>query len=115
MNSYRAGRWAEYYVMLYFIGLGYWPKAVRYKTKVGEVDLIVRRGRTLACVEVKYRQGREDGLYAIRPQSQSRIRRATEQYLLENHYESDRLNIDVRFDAVVVSGNLFIKHIKNAF
>ncbi|PCI01196.1 MAG: YraN family protein [Alphaproteobacteria bacterium] len=115
MNSYRRGLWAEYYAVAFLLCKGYWPRALRYKTKVGEVDLIVTRGNARVFVEVKYRKNAEDAAYAITPKSRLRIRRAAEQYLLEKTNESPRLDAVTRFDVVIVSNNFLIKHIKNAF
>lgn len=66
-------------------------------------------------MEVKYRQSIEKGVLAVDAKSQSRIRRAAEQYLLVDAKESHKLNYDIRFDVVIVTKFFLIKHIKNAF
>lgn len=115
MSSYHRGIWAEYYSCAFLMLKGYWPRRLRYKAKVGEVDLVAKRFKSFVFVEVKYRDSFDDGAYAISLKSQSRIRRAAEQYLLENQKESSKVDLDVRFDAVIVSKKLRIKHIQNAF
>lgn len=114
-TSHRRGIWAEYIALMYLLCRGYWPCAMRYKTRVGEVDLVMRRGRVLVFVEVKYRENKMDAAYAISPQSISRIRRAAEQYRVEKSRESHKLDTIIRFDAIILSKPLVIKHIKNAF
>ena len=114
-NTYRNGKWAEYIAALYLTVKLYRVCALRYKTKVGEIDIITRKGNAIIFTEVKFRQSGEDALYAVMPQAQQRIRRAAEYYLLEKRYESSTLNADIRFDVVVLDRRFFIKHIKNAF
>jgi putative endonuclease len=50
------GRWAERWVALLLLFIGYRCLAKRYRTPVGEIDLIASRGETLVMVEVKYRR-----------------------------------------------------------
>ena len=115
MNSYGRGLWAEYLALGFLMLKGYRFRALRYKTKVGEVDLVMARGRAVIFVEVKYRASSPDGAYAVTPRSQNRIRRAAQHYLFENGCESHKIDQEMRFDAVIISKFLFIKHIKNAF
>jgi putative endonuclease len=51
-----------------------------------ELDLVVRRGRTLAFVEVKSKSGERHGdpLEMVGPEKQRRIRRAAEAWLAAN-------------------------------
>ena len=52
----RRGRQAERVVMCVYMLAGYWPVARRLRTKAGELDLVMRRGKTLNGIEVKYRR-----------------------------------------------------------
>jgi putative endonuclease len=110
-NTYRAGIWAEYVAAAFLTVKGYRILKLRYKTKVGEIDLIAKRGGVICFVEVKYRSSLDDACAAVSPQSMSRIRRAAEHYLLGNGAESSI----VRFDVIGLSPQLRIRHIKNAF
>ena len=67
----RAEVWAAFYLRL----LGWRILARRLKTPRGEIDLIARRGRTIAFVEVKWRKGRCDLDQAI---DSYRLRRVAE-------------------------------------
>ena len=57
-NSWQNGAdWqAERFVMCAYMLGGYWPVARRLRTKAGELDLVMRRGKTLIGIEVKYRR-----------------------------------------------------------
>ena len=55
--------------------------ARRYRTAAGEIDLIVRRGRTLVFVEVKARADFRVAAEAVSPRQQHRIARAASQFL----------------------------------
>lgn len=96
---------------LYLMLKGYRIQTIRYKTKVGEIDLVAKKGEYLCFVEVKYRQSIDDALAAVRPQSQARIRRASEHYLLGKGAESS----SVRFDVIGLTPQFKIRHEKNAF
>ena len=115
IKNYKHGVWAEYLAAAYLLCRGYRILALRYKTKVGEIDIVARRGRTIVFIEVKYRQNMDDALAAVRPSSQARIRRAAEYYFLAKQHESSTLNPNIRFDVIAIIGPLLIKHIKNAF
>lgn len=114
-NTYRTGVWAEYLAAAYLMVKGYRIQALRYKTLVGEIDIVARKGRALIFTEVKYRQSGADALGAVMPKARSRIRRAAEYYMLEKRCESFTLNTEMRFDVIALNRCFFIKHIKNAF
>jgi len=70
-----------------------------YRTKAGEIDLIVRDGATLVFVEVRMRSGSSFGgaLASITPRKRRRIIMAARQYLMR----LDRVP-PCRFDVVAV-------------
>ncbi len=103
-----AERMAAFYLRLKF----YRIMAVRFKTPVGEIDLIARRGNTIAFVEVKTRATQTAALEAVLPQAQARIRRAAEWWLAKNQ---PRDNSVLRFDVIALHPYSWIRHIKNAF
>lgn len=112
LKFYRLGIMSEYLALLWLCVKGYWPIATRYKTPVGEIDLVVRRGRTLAFIEVKARANREAAALAIHHKNQSRVVRASH-YFLASHPEYQ--NYQVRFDAVLIAWYALPKHHANAF
>lgn len=87
-----------------------------YRTRHGEIDLIVRRDQTLVFVEVKLRRGLGfgDPLESVTPRKQATIRSIAEQYLAEYEPEFDEL----RFDVVGIlfrDGSPEINYVADAF
>lgn len=82
----------------------------------GEVDLIVRRRRTVAFVEVKTRttDAFGTGAEAVLPAKQRRIRRLASRWLAELTPASGRALVDLRFDVVdITAGDMDV--IEDAF
>lgn len=115
-TNYRAGHFAEKIALLWLMMRGYWPIAMNFVvgrgTGAGEVDLIVRRGKTLVFVEVKKRPNEEKGRFAIHPKNQARITRTSEVFLARHPKYKD---FNIRYDAVFISPKHFPKHLKNAW
>jgi putative endonuclease len=110
-SSYERGLGAEIYAALYFFFKGYRILAWRYKTPVGEVDLIVSRGDWIVFVEVKQRQSLEEALFAVTPQMRRRIGAAARHFLAG---QREKIPSSLRFDVIAVSG-LRIRHLDNAW
>ncbi|MYE00504.1 MAG: YraN family protein [Alphaproteobacteria bacterium] len=84
--------------------LGYRVLARRYRTPVGEIDLIARRGRRLVMVEVKARPTEALARQAVPERQRYRIAMAARRFLAANPRYRD---CAVRFDVVaVVPGRL---------
>jgi putative endonuclease len=68
-----------------------------------ELDLVVRRGRTVVACEVKARSGSSYGepLEAVGPEKARRVRRAAEAWLARR---PELAGLDVRLEAVGVNG-----------
>jgi putative endonuclease len=89
---------------------GYRILAKREKTPLGEIDLIVVRGRRLAFVEVKQRATLEAAEAAITAAQRARIRRAANLWLAKNiAFQSH----DLGFDIVFLVGRRWPRHIEN--
>ena len=84
----------------------------RYKTKAGEIDLIAKRRKTVAFVEVKARKSRRAALEAVTPASQKRISRAAKIFVAE-HPKAGFYTL--RFDVIVVRPWALPERIANAF
>ncbi len=111
-KAWRAGIYAEWLAALWLMLKGYRVLACRYKTPVGEVDLVVRRRNRLAFVEVKRRRDASRLCDAVTPQQQRRIRRAAE-YWLSRHREVPYT--ETGFDVIAISPWKRPRHYKDAF
>lgn len=111
-NSYMLGLRAETLAALLLRLKGYRVLARRYPAPVGEIDIVARRGRTLAFVEVKARPSLELALEAIRPFQRARIQRGAEAFLSRHPHLA---GLDLRFDAVLVVPGRRPLHMTNAF
>ena len=93
------GRRAEALAALWLQLKGYRILARRVRLPVGEIDLVARRGKIVAFVEVKARQTREQGEHAVRPEGWRRINRAAESWMARR---PQLAGLDWRFDLVIV-------------
>lgn len=91
---------------------GYRVLASRYRTPLGEIDIVARRGRVLAFVEVKARPSLEAGLEAIAAEGYRRIEAAADLYLARHPQFAD---FTLRFDLIVVRPRRWPYHVENAF
>ena len=70
------GRRAEVLAALWLMAKGYQILGFRLRTPHGEIDLVARRGRVVAAVEVKTRATIEAALEAVSLTQRQRLRRA---------------------------------------
>lgn len=92
------GRRAEAIAAVFLQLKGYRILARRVRTKVGEIDLVARKGDTLVFVEVKARATLDSGLFALHPAARRRIEAASR--VLAPHYAGQCTT--TRIDAVLV-------------
>jgi putative endonuclease len=111
-RAYRSGVIAEGLVALLLRLKGHRIVARRYKTPVGEIDLVALKGRRLAFIEVKRRKTREDAAWTLPTRQRRRIVRAA-QYWLASH--PDYAGHDIAFDVVLAAPWRLPHYIKNAF
>lgn len=89
---------------------GYQVLEHRFKTPVGEIDLLVRKGKTLVAIEVKRRNTLEEALLAITSFQQRRIEKTLLYYLAGKPSP-----LHLRFDVVLISPWKWPCHIKGAW
>ena len=114
MNRHAAeqrGRGAETIACWYLRLKGWRILAMRARTPVGEVDLVARRGRTLAFVEVKARAGIAAADLALDDWRLRRVARAAE--ALASRYA--RPGDEVRIDAVFIVPGRWPRHVENVW
>jgi putative endonuclease len=103
----RAERIAAWWLRL----KGYRVLAQRVRTPVGEVDLVVRKGRCVIFVEVKARLGVDDAAAAITYVNQRRVFRASNALLARFGRDCDA----ARIDAVLVTPWRLPRHVVGAW
>ena len=94
------------------IAKGFRILARRFKSPVGEIDIVARRRQLLVFVEVKARNDLDEAAWLVTPRQQQRIAAAAEAWLAGNPDESIR---DIRFDAILVAPGKLPRHIQGAF
>lgn len=108
----RRGHRGELLAALALMLKGYRIVARRYRTKLGEIDLIARRGNLVLIVEVKVRPTLLSAMEAIAYQSERRIEAATDLWLAR---QPDYGRLSVRFDMAAVLPRRWPVHVENAF
>ncbi len=108
----RRGHIAEYWAALYLLVKGYRILALRYRTKVGEIDIIARKKDIVAFIEVKARASETGAVDAVSYTSQHRIRAAADVWLSRR---KDASALSHRFDIVAVLPRRMPKHFIDAF
>ena len=112
MSNHQKGLFAETLAIFYLRCKGYRLLARRFKTKLGEIDIIMQRGKTLAFIEVKARPSNANGLEAISPKARQRIQRSAQLFCQSQPRFN---NHDWRFDAIVVKPRRLPYHLKDAW
>lgn len=111
-TSYRTGLFAEALCRLALRLKGYRILASRYRSPLGEIDIVALRGKIVALVEVKARAHQDEALESIGLRQRERLQRAANDFLA--HYP--QLNShNLRFDAMLVAPKKWPKHIKDAW
>jgi len=110
--AFRLGISAESRAAAYLIGKGFRILARRWRSPVGEIDIVARRRSLLVFVEVKARDRLDDAAWSVTPRQQQRIAAAAEAWLAAH---PDMAFHDIRFDAVLVAPGRLPHHIPAAF
>ena len=110
--TYLRGHWAEHVALAILVLKGYRLLARRYSASGGEIDLIVKRGDTIAFVEVKGRGAMDNALIAISAQKRERFSRAARAWITRNRWAADKT---LRADAVFVAPGRWPRHLPAAF
>ena len=108
LGGHRGEALAAWFLRLQF----YRIVAQRYKTPVGEIDLIAQRFGTTVFVEVKARSRKSGYAEALEAVNTSRIVRAA-QYWLAKH--PAMAETPFRFDVIFVAPRSWPRHVINAF
>ncbi|KQT83099.1 YraN family protein [Aurantimonas sp. Leaf443] len=91
---------------------GYRILAMRHRTRLGEIDIVARRGDTVAIVEVKARASVRAAIDAVGPAARRRIANAADLWLAGR---PDAARLSLRFDIVAVRPWRWPVHLPGAF
>jgi len=111
-TAYRWGHYAEFIAALWLMVKGYRIVTRRYAARGGEIDLIIRRGMTIAFVEVKARRDFNQALEAIDATKTRRLGKAVEEWLWRHDLPYGH---NFRGDAVIIVPWRLPRHIEDAF
>lgn len=106
------GHSAERFAAMVLLLKGFRIVARRYRTRLGEIDLIARRGNLVLIVEVKARSSLEAAQLAVTPQAMRRIEAAADLWL-QRQPDLDRLSL--RFELIAVLPRRWPKHVPAFF
>ena len=110
--AFRLGLSAESRAAMLLIAKGHRIAARRWKTPVGEIDIVARRRRDLVFVEVKARDTLDAAAESVTARNQQRIVAAAEFWLSSHPDDVERF---IRFDVILVAPGKMPRHIVNAF
>jgi putative endonuclease len=91
---------------------GYRVLAINWRSIAGEIDLIARRGATLAFIEVKQRADAEAAALALAPQQRARLARAAGLFMAQRPELAD---LTLRFDLMAFGRMGRPVHMKDAW
>jgi len=111
-KTYDRGIMAEGAAELFLRAKGFEILARRYKTPVGEIDLIARDDRYLVFVEVKARASLDEAMFSITPKMRERINNAASHFISEFPQYAET---PMRVDVMAVKLPFKIRHLENAF
>jgi len=105
------GRGAETFAAMFLRLKGWRILARRARVPGGEVDIVARRGRTLAFIEVKARSSEEAAAFSLDRYRLRRVAVAAERLAPRFMREGD----DVRIDALYVVPGRLPRHLANVW
>jgi putative endonuclease len=111
-RAYARGRRAESLAAWWLRLKGYRILAQGWRSPVGEIDIVARRGHILAVVEVKRRDSLAGAGEAISHRQQRRLQRAATLFV-QRHPEL--AGLDLRFDAVLMVRHHLPRHLPDAW
>jgi len=107
-----SGRRAEIVAALWLMAKGYRILGLRLRTPIAEIDVVARRGRVLAAVEVKTRTTIEASLAAVGADQRVRLRRALAAFAARR---PSLQNTVLRVDLMALAPGRFPRHIPDAW
>jgi putative endonuclease len=110
--AFRFGLSAESRAVAFLLAKGYRVLARRFRTPLGEIDIVARRRDVLVFVEVKARDNFDEAAESIVKRQQNRIIDAAQMWLAAHPEDAMR---NMRFDAILVIPGRLPRHLPAAF
>ncbi|HET7911110.1 MAG TPA: YraN family protein [Pseudolabrys sp.] len=110
--AFRVGISAESRAAAFLIAKGFRILARRWRSPLGEIDIVARRRHLLVFAEVKARASLDEAAESVNVRQRRRIAAAAEIWLAAHPDDSIR---DIRFDAILVTPGKIPRHIPGAF
>jgi putative endonuclease len=110
--AFRTGISAESRAAAFLLAKGFCILARRWRSGVGEIDIVARRRALLIFVEVKARETLDEAAWSVTDRQRGRIIAAAEAWLAR--FPDPRIQ-DIRFDAMLVAPGRIPRHIPAAF
>jgi putative endonuclease len=110
--AFRTGLSAESRAAMMLVAKGFRILARRWRSPVGEIDIVARRRKLLVFVEVKARADLDTAAQSLDRRQQQRIAAAAEAWLAT--YPDPGIT-DMRFDAILIAPGKLPRHIQAAF
>ncbi len=99
-RAYHFGICAEYMAALFLILKGYKILHRRFNVRGGEIDIVARRGKTIAFVEVKLRKNLDDAYLAIDSTKRRHMSHAVKVWLCRHSWA---MALNLRGDALYLA------------
>ena len=112
IQAEKRGRRGEWLASIALRLKGYTIVERGFRTKLGEIDIIARKGDLVVMVEVKSRKNIDAAINAVGFQSQQRIINTADIWLAR---QKDFARLSIRFDIVAILPLRWPKHFAGAF
>jgi len=110
--AFRVGISAESRAAVLLVAKGFRILARRWRSPLGEIDIVARRRQLLVFAEVKARASLDEAAESVNERQRRRIAAAADVWLATNPDATIR---DIRFDAILVAPGKMPRHIPAAF
>ena len=110
--AFRVGISAESRAAAFLIAKWFRILARRWRSPLGEIDIVARRRHLLVFAEVKARASLAEAAESVDERQRRRIAAAAEVWLAAN---PDKTIFDIRFNAILVAPGKIPRHIPAAF
>jgi len=108
----RRGRFAELLCRWHLRLRGWRILASHWRCPSGEIDILARRGRVLAIIEVKSRRDLASAAQSVLPRQRRRIARAASAFLMTR---PELAALTIRFDVMLVAPPRPPRHLAGAW